>query len=159
MVEFVKQKDSKGAKKKRRMPPHLWKKGQSGNPNGRPKREQSIAELLRWAGELKAPEGLAEKMQDVFGLPPEEPLTVKQTIILASVMQAMKGDRAHLQFWAERTEGRMPETLNVSQSNKMVVVEEVVGVDGSDPEAVAAATAATDGPPGVVEETEEGTEE
>ena len=117
----------KKPKKKRKLPPHLWKKGQSGNPAGRPKMGHAIADLLRWAENLKAPEGLESRMREIYELPEEEPLTVKQVVILASMLQAMKGDRAHIQFWAERTEGRMPETLNVEQQNKMVVVEEIVG--------------------------------
>lgn len=137
-----------GRKNKRKLPPHLWKKGQSGNPKGRPPMGHSIAETLRWIENLKAPETLEASVREIYGLGPEVELTVKKVILLSAMMLAMKGDRAHIQFWAERTEGRMPETLNVTQENKLRVVEQIV----TDEEA--AGTGEDAGGPGGVTEAE-----
>lgn len=103
-----------------------WKKGQSGNPKGRPPKPKCIPDLLRWSGELEAPEALVAKMRTVFGIPASQKLTVNEATILRSRMEALNGDSRHLAFWAERTEGKTTDRLEVSGGTKLEIVEEIV---------------------------------
>ena len=109
-----------------RLKPHRWKKGQSGNPTGRPKLVKTIPDLLRWSGALDAPEALVAKMRGVFNIPPEEKLTVDQATILRSRMEALNGDSRHLAFWAERTEGKTTDRLEIAGGQRLEIVEEIV---------------------------------
>ena len=103
-----------------------WKKGQSGNPAGRPPKPKCIPDLLRWSGELEAPEALVAKMRAVFNIPASQKLTVNEATILRSRMEALNGDSRHLAFWAERTEGKTTDRLEVSGGTKLEIVEEIV---------------------------------
>jgi hypothetical protein len=106
--------------------PALWKPGQSGNPAGRKPNVKTISDLLRWSGELEAPEQLVEKMRKVFGIAPDVRLTVDQATILRCRIEALQGDARHLQFWAERTEGKIRETLKLEGGQSLTIVEEIV---------------------------------
>lgn len=103
-----------------------WKKGQSGNPNGRPPAPKCIPDLLRWSGALEAPEALVAKMRGVFRIPEKEKLTVDQACILRSRMEAMNGSAQHLAFWAERSEGKVKDTLAIEGGQRLEIVEEIV---------------------------------
>lgn len=103
-----------------------WEKGQSGNPNGRPPKPKCIPDLLRWSGELEAPEALVAKMRAVFNIPVSQKLTVNEATILRSRMEALNGDAKHLLFWAERTEGKTTDKLEIAGGQKLEIVEEIV---------------------------------
>jgi len=57
------QNTEKSDKPKRKAPPTAWQKGQSGNPGGRPKNEQSITYWLKEFGAM-TPAQLAELCED-----------------------------------------------------------------------------------------------
>jgi hypothetical protein len=95
------------------------------NRNGRPPAKRCIPDLLRWSGDLPAPEALVAEMRRIFGLPPTEPLTVNQATALRCRLEALKGSHQHLQFIADRTEGKAPERLAI-EGGAIAVVEEIV---------------------------------
>jgi hypothetical protein len=64
-------------------------------------------------------------MRRIFGLPPTEPLTVNQATALRCRLEALKGSHQHLQFIADRTEGKAPERLAI-EGGAIAVVEEIV---------------------------------
>lgn len=114
---------------------HQFKKGQSGNPAGRPRIGKTIPDLLRWAGDQKTPEQLAAKMRSVYNLPPNMPLTVEQTVALVVYANAMKGSIQHIQFIADRTEGKVKDVLDLTENAvKLRIVEEVVRVRDTPPD-------------------------
>jgi hypothetical protein len=108
-----------------------WKKGQSGNPKGRPPVAKCIPDLLRWSGGLTAPEELVSKMRKVFGIKDSEKITVDQACILRSRMEAMNGDARHLAFWAERTEGKTTDKLEIAGGQRLEIVEEIVDANAN----------------------------
>ena len=93
---------------------------------GRPPTVKCIADLLRWSGGLDAPADLCAKMRTAFGIPADQPLTVDQATILRCRIEALKGSHQHLQFWADRTEGRVKDTLAIEGGMALAVVEEIV---------------------------------
>ena len=98
----------------------------NGRSPGRPPAPRCIADLLRWAGALQAPEKLCEEMRRVFGIPADQPLTVDQATILRVRVDALRGESRAVEFWADRTEGRAPETLHREGGAVMEIVEEIV---------------------------------
>jgi len=114
---------------------HQFRKGQSGNPAGRPRIGKTIPDLLRWAGKQRSPEQLAAKMRAVYNLPPDMPLTVEQTTALVVYANAMKGSIQHIQFIADRTEGKVKDVLDITENAvKLRIVEEVVRVGDNPPD-------------------------
>lgn len=89
-------------KPKKKMPKGKpFKKGQSGNPKGRPPRAKLIPDMLRAIGEeeVEASDGSGEKK-------------TKLQIVLDKIYQkASKGDLACAQFIADRTEGKALQTI------------------------------------------------
>lgn len=82
--------------KRRGAPPeYLFKKGQSGNPKGRPKLGTSLAELLRLKGEE---EGANEKIAE------------------AVVKKAMDGDTVAAKLFWDRGYGQAPQVMDVTQT-------------------------------------------
>ena len=96
------------------------------SPPGRPPAPKCIPDLLRWSGALEAPEALVAKMRTVFGIPAEKKLTVDEATILRCRMEALNGDAKHLLFWAERTEGKTTDKLEIAGGQRLEIVEEIV---------------------------------
>ena len=73
--------------------PHRWKKGESGNPNGRPKKEYAIPDMLRsiLAEDDKM---IAEKRSNL------------ESICRTAVNQAKGGDKDARNWISDRTEGK-----------------------------------------------------
>lgn len=96
------------------------------NKKGRPPAARCIPDLLRWSGALDAPEKLVEAMREAFGIQKGTKITVDQACILRSRYEALKGDISHLHFWAERTEGKPKQEidLNTTEGKKPEITKE-----------------------------------
>jgi hypothetical protein len=113
-------------KPKRKRPPHLWKKGQSGNPKGRAPNTHTIPEILRELAARKLPNGYTSLQQAM------------ETVIA----RAIAGDHKFTEFLADRTEGKIPQTINQridtvplnitvkSEQEKKVLGDAITGVNG-----------------------------
>src|SRR5207245_7462520 len=78
-----------------------WKKGASGNPRGRPKKQDCLSQLLR------------EEIQKICPADREK-RTWKQLIVLATLQLAMKGSRTELKEVWERVDGKVLHRDNMS---------------------------------------------
>lgn len=82
----------------------MFRKGQSGNPNGRPKRELVTTHIER---ELLQPAKEANQSGDV---------TKARKIAEQVVKMAEEGDKWAIQFVTERTEGRPDQPVSIRES-------------------------------------------
>ncbi len=82
--------------KKRGNPQNLkpFKKGQSGNPKGRPKKGSAIADILNSIGDESV------IMKD------GKPITKREAVLRKIYSEAIKGSMAAVNFIADRTEGK-----------------------------------------------------
>lgn len=68
-----------------------WKKGQSGNPNGRPKGAKSRGTILKKYVSLTYKDKNGQTAEQPFGTD-GEPLTVEELMELMQIRKALKGD-------------------------------------------------------------------
>lgn len=87
------------------MPKHLFQPGQSGNPAGRPKRGQPMADSLRAVLNQKDENGVQNKH------------LIAQTII----EQAIKGQQWAINFIFDRLDGRLPDDVTPGEGGGIVV--------------------------------------
>lgn len=87
---------------KKKLPSTAWKPGQSGNPNGRPKKGLAISERIR--------ENVTDKDWDA--------------IIACAVALAKGGDKASRDFLSDRTEGK-PVQHNINENKEL---DTVIGI-------------------------------
>jgi len=84
-----------------------WKKGQSGNPNGRPPKVKSIPDILRRIGDE---EGTLDGK-------------TKLDVIMYKVFQyALEGKHWAVQFIADRTEGKPKESREVTHKSEPIQI-------------------------------------
>lgn len=94
-----------------------FKKGQSGNPNGRPPKGHAIADILDEIGKQCAPQDLAEKLRKVF--PTAGTITMRHAMLYRAYLDAIKGDKHAIQFIAERTEGKPKQPIEFPNINSL----------------------------------------
>ena len=94
--------DDPTVKNRRRLPPveTRWKKGVSGNPRGRPKKQDSLTSLLREEIEKICPADREER-------------TWKELVVRATLQLAMKGNATALKEVWERLDGKILQTGKV----------------------------------------------
>lgn len=98
-----------------------FQKGQSGNPNGRPRKGNALSELIR--KQLQEPAEAADGK------------TNAQVIAEKLVTLASAGDIDALKILLDRTEGKVPDTTNLNTSGtlKVKVVYERTNAKASGP--------------------------
>src|SRR5262249_23315028 len=96
-----------------------WKKGVSGNPRGRPRKQDSLSKLLREEIEKMCP---ADR----------EKRTWKELIVLATLQLAMKGNHTALKEVWERLDGKVlqNEKLQIGGTDGKKIQINVVYSDG-----------------------------
>lgn len=92
-------------------------KGQSGNPGGRPKKGETLTDILR--GYLNEPD------------PNSPPYTRKQMLAQALYSRAIEGDVMAIKYTYDRIDGKPVETVNSKQDGTVVLTFR--SVDGSAP--------------------------
>ena len=102
--EIEKQKSNK---KKRGNP--QWAKGTSGNPNGRPKKEHCIPDMLRV---------LLDEQDNLI----QDERTNLESILRMAISQAKGGDRDARNFIADRTEGKAIDRILTQQVDDELIL-------------------------------------
>jgi hypothetical protein len=94
---------SKSKKRKGSVPPveKRWKKGASGNPRGRPKKQDSLTSLLK------------EEIEKICEADKEN-RTWKQLVVRATLQLAMKGNQAAIHEIWNRMDGKLKQSLEHS---------------------------------------------
>jgi hypothetical protein len=96
-----------------------WKKGTSGNPRGRPKKQDCLTQLLR------------EEMQRICPADREK-RTWKELIVRATLQLAMKGNPTALKEVWERLDGKVLQTEKELGGGKQVTIEVVYSDQSKD---------------------------
>ena len=82
-----------------------FKKGQSGNPKGRPKKENAISDILN-------------RLLDT----PKDDKTQREILLERVLQMALKGDRWAINFIADRTEGKALERVIKQKVNDVIEI-------------------------------------
>lgn len=92
---------------------HRWKKGESGNPRGRPPREACITSLLVELLDKNA-EGLSDEMLKKIGLKAGDKRTWRQLVAKAILCGAAMGKPGLVQELLDRLEGKVAQTTELA---------------------------------------------
>ena len=95
----------------------LFKPGQSGNPKGRPKKPFCIAETLRSIGNEKLPPDWRTMLKE-HGVA-SAGMTKLQAVMHVVYIQAIQGESWATHFIAERTEGKVPDKIEMAQTDDL----------------------------------------
>lgn len=91
-----------------------FKKGQSGNPKGRPPTAKCIPDLLRKIGDQPPTEFILAKLRGKYG-PLCSPKTMREAMLLSTYCDAIfENDNHARQMIMERTEGKVTDKLEVN---------------------------------------------
>ena len=105
-------------------------KGQSGNPNGRPKGSLSIPDMLRRIGEEDVPKELKERVKKLFNSAELGEITMMEAIMRTTMMYAIQGKSWAVQFIADRMEGKPRQTIELEQHEPIQLIK--TGIDNFD---------------------------
>lgn len=90
--------------------------------HGRPKGNQSIAQMLKNIGEEDVPKELKDKVSKLFNKVDNEEMTMMEAILRTTMMYAVQGKQWAVQFIADRTEGRPIQTIGITESDEPIQV-------------------------------------
>lgn len=114
--------------KERILPPHLWKEGQTGNPNGRPKesKEHKALRALTKAEMLEVGNIIVQGDVDALKVIAKDPKTIVLKAMIASVAIKIiqKGDMYSLDVLLNRLIGKVKDEIDHSilGGNTQIVV-------------------------------------
>jgi len=101
-----------------------FKKGVSGNPNGRPKKEVCIPDILRNIGKQQASPEIIRQLKPHFPTVNLKEATCLQVMLYTCYLNAKRGDDASRTFIVDRTEGRVKEHLAITDESIVVDIED-----------------------------------
>jgi len=108
---------------RRPLPPveRRWKKGVSGNPKGRPKKQESLTSLLKEEIDTICP---ADKENRTWG----------DLVVRATLQLALKGNPVALREVWDRLDGKLKQSLELSEARNQPVVLRVVYKEDEEPD-------------------------
>jgi len=107
-----------------------FKKGTSGNPNGRPKGSMSIPDMLKRIGEEEVPNELQDRVQRLFGEAEIGKISMLEAVMRTTMMYAIQGKSWAVQFLADRLEGRPRQTIELESHEPVQLIK--TGIDSFD---------------------------
>ena len=107
--------------------PHRWKKGESGNPKGAPKRGESWAEVIKRFGEMTPAEASAHSLElSQKFLSIGEGVTLKQAVVLRVYGSLLfEPDARLLNAFMDRAEGKVTQPISNVTDNLMQRLQEL----------------------------------
>jgi hypothetical protein len=102
---------------------NTWKKGVSGNPHGRPPKEQCIPVQLQQIGGRPLTALMVKDLKREFPGENFEGMNYLQAVMFRVYRRALNGEQAALDFFAERTEGKVTENVNIRQESQTQAVD------------------------------------
>ena len=105
---------------KRKAPPTAWKKGESGNPAGRPGFGQSWAEVIKKIGDM-TPGQAAKHCREIAGSlsPMGDKITMKEAVVMRVYASLLfEPTPGLLNAFMERVEGKVTQPVEVSDWRK-----------------------------------------
>lgn len=101
--------------------PHQFKPGQTGNPNGRPtltKEQRAMRALTLTTYREVIEMALTGNMEELKAFAQDPDTPVIQVGVAVAILRAIKnGDASVLEMFAARIIGRIPEVINVNNTN------------------------------------------
>lgn len=93
-----------------------FKKGESGNPNGRPKGARSLKSIINELGDIEY-----DTPEELKAMYPNAKYTAKELAIMAIFAKSIKGDVQAFTAWADRLEGKPKQDIeaNVTTQSKL----------------------------------------
>lgn len=104
-----------------------WKKGQSGNPAGRPPKVESLTSYLRNMTHKAAPASLLKKAFPNMTATQRKNMTYKQAMIAKLLELAVGGDLRAIELVFERVDGKVAMKVNIV--NRLRTFAEAYGLD------------------------------
>jgi len=95
-------KSAKKTERKQKKRPQEWEKGQSGNPNGRPKRGETWADIINRVSEELHGKSAKTKKQAII-----------ENVIRMALGKDKKAALAATKYLSERTDGKPAETVSI----------------------------------------------
>ena len=99
-----------------------FKPGVSGNPKGRKKKGNAIADVINNISLKKAPEYLIDKAKTMMEITHKKPLNMLEVLMITTYIEAIKGDSAARNFIAERTEGKALERITFPDPDELIEI-------------------------------------
>jgi hypothetical protein len=118
------------ANKKVASKPHRWKKGESGNPKGAPKRGQSWTEIIKHIGDMTPTEAsefankIAAKLKTIG-----DGITLKEAVIMRVYASLIfEPQPGLLNAFMDRVEGKPPQSVDVTSNGDTIKIG-IMGFD------------------------------
>ena len=110
----VKQQKNSDKKKNEHLVKHQWKKGQSGNPNGRPKSGFALNEYIT----------------DLANVELEDKKTMLEAVVAKVYEEALDGNMTAINFLADRILGKPSQSIGIKDvSDEPIKVFDIDGLD------------------------------
>jgi hypothetical protein len=101
------------AKKAKHLKEHQWKKGESGNPNGRPKKEFALNEHIRSFANLEG----------------EDKKTMLEKVVETVYGEALAGNMTAVSFLADRILGKPQQSVSLKEESTEPIKIIDIGTD------------------------------
>jgi len=106
-----------------------WRKGQTGNPSGRPPKAVCIPDILGRIGNEALPEELRGKLPEHIKDSPN----MLTALMRVTYLRALQGESWAVQFVSERTEGKVKDVVAVERADPAIEEARRLLEDGAAP--------------------------